>query len=179
MADTWSGSIVYEWIEETNDYGLISYGPSVQGAAPTNTLIQDGFTRKGTPTPVVPDFDNLKKQWATLNPTGIALSEYAKSTAAITRPECPSSTAGGWAVDPSAPLPTLGQTHSGGHPSATSTRTTGTGRHTAPGTTATITVSRTSSAAAASVTKENGGRAVEVEESLMLCGLVGVLAWWL
>lgn len=26
MADTWSGTIVYEWISEENDYGLISYG---------------------------------------------------------------------------------------------------------------------------------------------------------
>lgn len=26
MQDTWSGTMVYEWIEETNNYGLISYG---------------------------------------------------------------------------------------------------------------------------------------------------------
>ena len=26
MADTWSGAIVYEWIQEANEYGLISYG---------------------------------------------------------------------------------------------------------------------------------------------------------
>lgn len=26
MRDTWSGTMVYEWIEETNNYGLISYG---------------------------------------------------------------------------------------------------------------------------------------------------------
>lgn len=26
MSDTWSGTIVYEWITEENDYGLISYG---------------------------------------------------------------------------------------------------------------------------------------------------------
>lgn len=172
MGDTWSGSIVYEWIEETNDYGLISYGPSVKDAAPTNTLIQDGFTRKGTPTPVQPDFDNLKKQWATLHPTGIALAEYAKSTATITPPQCPSSTAGGWSVDPSAPLPTLGQTYSG-NPSVTS-RTSGTARQTA---TAIVTVSATSSAAAATPSKENGGRAVGVDMSML--GLVGAVAWWL
>lgn len=34
MSETWSGSIIYEWIQEANDYGLISYGPSV---APTAT----------------------------------------------------------------------------------------------------------------------------------------------
>lgn len=27
MADTWSGAIIYEWIQETNAYGLIQYGP--------------------------------------------------------------------------------------------------------------------------------------------------------
>ena len=26
MSNTWSGAIVYEWIEEANSYGLISYG---------------------------------------------------------------------------------------------------------------------------------------------------------
>ena len=26
MDGTWSGAIVYEWIEETNNYGLINYG---------------------------------------------------------------------------------------------------------------------------------------------------------
>lgn len=42
MADVWSGSIIYEWIEEMNDYGLISYGPKVDPAqAP------DGFPRSG------------------------------------------------------------------------------------------------------------------------------------
>lgn len=52
MSGTWSGAMVYEWIEETNNYGLISYGPSVAGAeAASNTLVEDGFTRQGTPTP--------------------------------------------------------------------------------------------------------------------------------
>ncbi|PYI25656.1 hypothetical protein BP00DRAFT_92602 [Aspergillus indologenus CBS 114.80] len=117
MADTWSGSMIYEWIEETNDYGLVNYGPpppppaaDAPAAATTNgPLVQDGFVRQGEPTPVAPDFDNLKAQWATLNPTGVALSDYAASTSTITPPACPASTAGGWAVDPSAPLPTLGQ----------------------------------------------------------------------
>lgn len=75
MSGTWSGAMVYEWIEETNNYGLISYGPSVAGAeAASNTLVEDGFTRQGTPTPVSPDFANLKAQWATLHPTGVALA---------------------------------------------------------------------------------------------------------
>jgi len=32
MNDLWSGAIIYEWVEEANHYGLISYGPPV---APT------------------------------------------------------------------------------------------------------------------------------------------------
>ena len=27
MVDTWSGAIIYEWIQELNNYGLVSYGP--------------------------------------------------------------------------------------------------------------------------------------------------------
>ncbi|EHA23218.1 hypothetical protein ASPNIDRAFT_207134, partial [Aspergillus niger ATCC 1015] len=112
MSGTWSGAMIYEWIEETNDYGLIEYGPPGADTPPTATkdlVVQDGFTRQGEPTPIQPDFDNLKNQWATLHPTGVALSDYVKSTAAISPPKCPASTDGGWAVDPSAPLPTIGQ----------------------------------------------------------------------
>lgn len=46
MVNDWSGSIIYEWIQEANDYGLISYGPEVSATA-TGTNIQGGFTRKG------------------------------------------------------------------------------------------------------------------------------------
>jgi 1,3-beta-glucanosyltransferase GAS1 len=28
MVDAWSGAIIYEWIQELNNYGLVSYGPS-------------------------------------------------------------------------------------------------------------------------------------------------------
>jgi hypothetical protein len=70
MADTWSGSIIYEWIQETNNYGLITYGDKVDPASPSAP--PEGFPRSGKPTPVQPDFDNLSKVWKTLNPTGMA-----------------------------------------------------------------------------------------------------------
>ncbi|KAL8913031.1 MAG: hypothetical protein Q9171_002099 [Xanthocarpia ochracea] len=107
MADTWSGAIVYEWIQEENDYGLISYGPKVDPEVSTDAL--DGFPRSGTPTTVSPDYGNLKSQWATLSPSGVKLSAYSAS-ASITPPACPTSTAGGWIVNGNAPLPSVGQT---------------------------------------------------------------------
>lgn len=109
MSGTWSGAIIYEWIEETNDYGLINYGP--KNTAATNTIVEDGYTRQGTPTPVSPDFANLKSHWATLNPSGVALSDYKKQTASISAIECPAYTSGAWEVDPSSSLPSLGQTY--------------------------------------------------------------------
>lgn len=54
-----------------------------------------------------PDFSNLAQQWATLTPTGVKSAVYA-STFTTTPPACPTSTAGGWTIDPSAPLPTIG-----------------------------------------------------------------------
>lgn len=42
MSDTWSGAIIYEWIEETNNYGLVNYGPPNNAADGTNTNVQDG-----------------------------------------------------------------------------------------------------------------------------------------
>jgi hypothetical protein len=101
MTPYWSGSIVYEWIEEANNYGIIQYGakvdPSSPGAPP------DGFPRSGTPTPVQPDFDNLKKQWAAVNPSSVKEADYTPSQSA---PACPARTASSWEVDPNAALPT-------------------------------------------------------------------------
>lgn len=108
MDDVFSGAIVYEWIEETNDYGLISYGPMVNDM--TNTAALDGYIRTGTPTPVSPDYSNLKSHWATLHPTGVALSAYSASASSLTPIACPSSTVNGWIVNPTQSLPSLGQT---------------------------------------------------------------------
>lgn len=106
MADVWSGSIIYEWIEEANNYGLVKYGdkvdPSSPGAPP------DGYPRSGKPIPVDPDFSNLSAVWKTLKPTGIKANDYHPTGKPVS---CPESTAGFWEVDPKAPLPTLGQAH--------------------------------------------------------------------
>ena len=105
MMSTWSGSLVYEWIEEQNHYGLISYGPEVAQTIVADD-IEDGFTRKGTPTPVSPGFFNLKGQWATLTPTGAPESEY---TPEVSTRDCPLATLG-WLVDGNVRLPSLGET---------------------------------------------------------------------
>ncbi|KAJ4518998.1 hypothetical protein HRR86_003306 [Exophiala dermatitidis] len=107
MVNTWSGAMIYEWIQEMNQYGLVSYGPQVGADVNQGSSIIQGFTRQGTPTPVQPDFSNLQQQWKTLTPTGVKSADYVASMT-TTPPPCPSSTAGGWTVDPSAPLPTMG-----------------------------------------------------------------------
>ncbi|KAJ5266931.1 hypothetical protein N7478_009739 [Penicillium angulare] len=177
MDGTWSGAIIYEWIEETNDYGLISYGPSATGAAATKSDVEDGYTRAGTPTPISPDFSNLKSQWATLNPTGVSLSAYKASASSLSSIQCPASTSGGWAVNPSADLPTMGQTYTSGAADST-----GTGSSGSSGTS-------TGSSSSASSTKDNAGSAIVVAgnpvterlfvASLALSGALGLVAFWL
>jgi 1,3-beta-glucanosyltransferase GAS1 len=39
MSGTWSGAIIYEWIQETNDYGLASYGPFTSGVNEGSSVI--------------------------------------------------------------------------------------------------------------------------------------------
>ncbi|KAI0395708.1 Glucanosyltransferase-domain-containing protein [Xylariaceae sp. FL0594] len=107
MINDWSGAIIYEWIQEQNAYGLISYGPAVDPTA-TGKNIYDGFTRAGTPTPKLPDFTNLSKKWAQITPTGVAKSAYDPNIVS-TRP-CPTSTPGGWLVDGNVAPPPLGAT---------------------------------------------------------------------
>ena len=106
MTGVWSGAIVYEWIWEANEYGLVSYGPKVDPAAPSAP--PDGYPRSGTPTPMSPEFDNLSARWKTLNPTGVKASAYNPT---LTPPPCPSFTSSVWEVEPSAALPSIGQTY--------------------------------------------------------------------
>lgn len=130
MSGTWSGAIIYEWIQEQNNYGLISYGTPANAADQSPAEAEaapDGFSRSGTPTPISPDFNNLKSQWATLTPSGVALSAYSASISAITPPPCPSSTSGGWSVNPSSNLPTLGQTVNTAAATATGAQASGSG----------------------------------------------------
>lgn len=105
MSSIWSGAIIYEWIEEANNYGLISYGATVAATA-TASNVEGGYVRAGTPMPVTPDFSNLQAQWSTLTPTGTPSSAYSPS---ITTPACPTSTAGGWLVNGNVALPTINQ----------------------------------------------------------------------
>ena len=107
MNSSWSGAIVYEWIEEGNDYGLISYGHKTNSDNPTAL---DGFPRSGTPSPISPDYSNLKAHWKTLNPTGVMLSDYTAEASTLKPIACPSPTSNGWLVNPSASLPSVGQT---------------------------------------------------------------------
>lgn len=156
MADTWSGAIVYEWIQEANDYGLISYGPKVDPQMSTDAL--DGYPRLGIPTTVSPDYGNLKSQWASLNPSGVKLSAYSAS-ASITPPACPTSTAGGWIVNGNAKLPSLGQTLDSAATASSSTTPTSTGSAARP------------SASATGGSTPTGGK----EITGMVLGLLGVM----
>jgi len=151
MADTWSGAIIYEWLQEANQYGLISYGPQ---AAATATDALGGFTRSGTPTPISPDYTNLKNQWATLTPTGVARSAYSASASSLKPPPCPTSTANGWVVNGDVALPSVGQ----------SGAATATVLNTATGTASSPSASATKGAA-------NGGK----ELAGMSIGLAGVM----
>lgn len=45
MIDNWSGSIVYEWIMEANEYGIVSYGPKVDPASPGELIQYAIYTR--------------------------------------------------------------------------------------------------------------------------------------
>jgi len=134
MINDWSGSIVYEWIEEANHYGLISYGPPVPMTA-TGVNIKGGFTRAGTPTPVSPDFNNLKTKWATISPTGVAMSKY--DPAHVSTRVCPTSTSGGWLVNGNVALPTIGETFKGTYSTVPSATGSGGGQAAPPSSTST------------------------------------------
>jgi len=181
MDDTWSGSIIYEWIEEANDYGLISYGPSAAATA-TGTNVEGGFTRAGTPTPINPDFSNLSQQWATLSPSGVSMNAYSPT---LTPPSCPSYTSGVWNVQGGVALPTLGQVFNAQVSSsitAGGSSKSGSASGTASGSMSTGSASGTSSGSAASASATKAGASADRQIAGMSAGLVGVMlgfVWWL
>jgi len=105
MVDTWSGAIIYEWIQETNHYGIVEYSLGQSSSSNNVDGADAAFGRNGTPQPVNPDFENLSKHWATLTPTGIRADDYKPSLSA---PACPEFTTGAWEVKADAQLPTIG-----------------------------------------------------------------------
>jgi hypothetical protein len=167
MADTWSGSIIYEWIEEANNYGIVKYGDKVDPASPGAPA--DGFPRSGTPIPVQPDFSNLGAVWKTLTPSGVKASAYNPSQSPV---QCPAFTAGAWEVNPTAALPSLGQVHD--FNSSPNAAQTGSGSSTKP------TGSQTSGSAASEPSKgaaaDNLGRNL-MGAGAMMASLLAVIAW--
>ncbi|KAL9618845.1 MAG: hypothetical protein Q9160_006504 [Pyrenula sp. 1 TL-2023] len=136
MSDTWSGSIIYEYVQEANDFGLVSYGPPTAPVAASNGLEtcahndsswsadEVSFYRySNNPEPIQPDYDNLKSQWAKVSPKGVSQSAY--DTATVKPVACPPQDAT-WTIDPSAALPTLGSTETFTPNSVTPTTASGT-----------------------------------------------------
>lgn len=94
MSPVLSGTFVYEWIQEANDYGIIEY--------PSMTL-QDGLNVSvGSPVPLQPEFGNLQSQWASATPVSVSLNAYTPTNSA---PECPPTTAGIWDISGNLAIP--------------------------------------------------------------------------
>jgi hypothetical protein len=103
MSPYWSGAIIYEWIQENNDYGIIQYGPHVDPASPGAP--QDGWPRSGVPQPLQPEFGNLQQQWASASPSGVSAAAYSPTA----KMACPAETPGVWNVNAAAALPPVPQ----------------------------------------------------------------------
>jgi 1,3-beta-glucanosyltransferase GAS1 len=93
MTGVLSGAIVYEWTQEVNNYGLITYpGSAIQNNIPVPA---------GSPIPIQPDFDNLWSQWAAASPVGTSAAAYTPQVVTVT---CPAMVSG-WTIDGNAALP--------------------------------------------------------------------------
>lgn len=109
MVNDWSGAIIYEWIQEQNNYGVVNYGPPVGDPTKNDESVFDNWTRNGVPTPVNPDFENLKAKWSSIKPTGVRMEAYDPGH--VSTRECPTSTEGGWwEVHGNVKLPALDET---------------------------------------------------------------------
>ena len=81
MTDVWSGGIVYEWFQETNDYGLV-------------TQISSSSVS------MLPDYAALSKQLQDISPTRVQSSAYTPTNSP---PQCPSPESGVWDAATSLP----------------------------------------------------------------------------
>jgi hypothetical protein len=94
MTPVLSGAFVYEWTQETNNYGIITY---------PDTTIQSGLNVPvGSPVPMQPEFGNLMSQWAAATPAGVSLQGYTPSISTMV---CPATTSGVWEISGNAVLP--------------------------------------------------------------------------
>jgi hypothetical protein len=129
---------------------------------------------------VEPDFGNLSKVWATLNPTGVKASAYTPSASPVA---CPDYTSGFWEVNPTSPLPTLGQQHDfKGTPTSGSFSATATGTGTGSQGSSTSGASGTQGGASGSATPSTTGASDSLSRNLkaigaVFAGAVAVLAW--
>ncbi|KAI5817510.1 beta-1,3-glucanosyltransferase [Pyronema omphalodes] len=71
MTGVWSGGIVYMYFQEANEYGLVQ--------------VKNGEVTK------LQDFENLKKQISSVNPTGVSMSSYNPTNTKLSA--CPSENA--------------------------------------------------------------------------------------
>lgn len=101
MTPYWSGAIIYEWIQEGNYYGLVSYDGNTDAS---ETQLTGLHSISGTPTPVTPDFSNLMTAWESATATGVSLKDYVPSVAT---PSCPTYVSGAWEVSANKVLPSL------------------------------------------------------------------------
>lgn len=124
------------------------------------------WTRQGTPTPVAPDFSNLKARWATITPSSVAMSAY--SAVSVTPRHCPSSTAGGWEADPGLPLATLGQVATPAPPNSTSSGPDPTAPHSPGSTMASAVSDGASGSATATTTTARGSGAAHFSPDVVL-----------
>lgn len=84
---TFSGVIVYEWLQDTNEYGLVEY-PNSDGTGFPSTLA---------------DYSNLASVYTTASPVSTALDLYTPSN---TPPACPTSNSK-WPLSGAEALPTV------------------------------------------------------------------------
>jgi hypothetical protein len=106
MNDRYSGSIIYEWQQQENNYGIVKYSND-EGLGKVTTM---------------GDYSRLSKQWEVLTPAGVKASAYNPD---LTAPSCPGTTSGGWSLAANAVLPTVGTSGFTAPPASTASSTSG------------------------------------------------------